>query len=129
MKCRVISALAVVFAIAAVAFLLTALTRSDRPADEEHPFGYGKERYFWSLMAAVSIFTSGAVFALYEGFSTIFGEGHEQTSAWVGYAVLGAASAMPMISLTPPTSFNCCALRRLSVMVTRLTGVPSLVRV
>lgn len=73
------------------ALLLTALRRSGRPADRRHPFGYGKERYFWSLMAAVSIFTSGAVFALYEGLTTIFGGEHEQTNAWVGYAVLGAA--------------------------------------
>jgi cation diffusion facilitator family transporter len=80
------------------ALLLTALRRSSRPADRRHPFGYGKERYFWSLMAAVSIFTSGAVFALYEGFSTIFGEGHEQASAWVGYAVLGAAFVLEGIS-------------------------------
>src|SRR3954447_7033437 len=50
------------------ALLLTALRRSSRPADRTHPFGYGKERYFWSLIAAVSIFVSGAVFAFYEGF-------------------------------------------------------------
>jgi cation diffusion facilitator family transporter len=73
------------------ALLLTALRRSSRPADRAHPFGYGKERYFWSLMAAVSIFTSGALFAFYEGFKTVFGEPEEQTSPLVGYAVLGLA--------------------------------------
>ena len=73
------------------ALLLTALRRSSRPADRSHPFGYGKERYFWSLMAAVSIFTSGALFAFYEGFSTIFGEPREQTSPLVGYLVLALA--------------------------------------
>jgi cation diffusion facilitator family transporter len=80
------------------ALLLTALRRSSRPADRRHPFGYGKERYFWSLMAAVSIFTSGAVFALYEGFSTIFGESEQQTSAWIGYLVLGGAFVLEGIS-------------------------------
>jgi cation diffusion facilitator family transporter len=73
------------------ALLLTALRRSSRPADRAHPFGYGKERYFWSLIAAVSIFVSGAVFAFYEGFRTIFGEQEEQTSPLIGYIVLGLA--------------------------------------
>ena len=49
------------------ALLLTALRRSSRKPDREHPFGYGKERFFWALIAAVSIFVSGAVFAAYEG--------------------------------------------------------------
>jgi len=80
------------------ALLLTALRRSSRPADRRHPFGYGKERYFWSLMAAVSIFTSGAVFAFYEGFRTVFSDDHEQTSPWVGYLVLALAFVLEGIS-------------------------------
>ncbi|WP_233158173.1 cation diffusion facilitator family transporter [Actinokineospora bangkokensis] len=71
--------------------LLTALRVSAKPADREHPFGYGKARYFWSLLAAVSIFASGAVFALYEGFATVFGEAEEQTSPVWAYAVLAIA--------------------------------------
>lgn len=71
--------------------LLTALRRSSKPADRVHPFGYGKERYFWSLLAAVSIFASGAMFSFYEGFSTVFGEPSEQSSPIVGYVVLGIA--------------------------------------
>ena len=69
--------------------LLTALRRSGRKPDREHPFGYGKERFFWALIAAVSIFVSGAVFAAYEGVRTMLGESEEQTLAWVAYAVLG----------------------------------------
>lgn len=80
------------------ALLLTALRRSSRPADRAHPFGYGKERYFWSLMAAVSIFTSGALFAFYEGFRTIFGEPEEQTSPLVGYLVLALAFVLEAVS-------------------------------
>ncbi len=52
-------------------FLLTALTRSRKPADVQHPFGYGMERYFWSLLAAVGIFVLGAGFSIYEGIHTI----------------------------------------------------------
>ena len=71
--------------------LLTALKRSDRKPDRQHPFGYGKERFFWALIAAVSIFVSGAVFAAYEGIRTMFGESEEQTLAWIAYAVLGVS--------------------------------------
>ncbi|HEX6360487.1 cation diffusion facilitator family transporter [Actinophytocola sp.] len=80
------------------ALLLTALRRSAKPADRRHPFGYGKERYFWSLMAAVSIFTSGAVFAFYEGFRTIFGDDHSQPSPIVGYVVLAVAFVLEGVS-------------------------------
>ncbi|MEU5690737.1 cation diffusion facilitator family transporter [Actinosynnema sp. NPDC020468] len=80
------------------ALLLTALRRSERPADRRHPFGYGKERYFWSLLAAVSIFVSGAVFAFYEGFRTVFGEAEEQTSPLVGYIVLAIAFVLEGVS-------------------------------
>ena len=48
-------------------FLLTALHRSRKPPDSAHPFGYGMERFFWSLLAAVGIFVTGAVFSLYQG--------------------------------------------------------------
>ncbi len=80
------------------ALLLTALRRSARPADRRHPFGYGKERYFWSLMAAVSIFTSGAVFAFYEGFRTVFSDDHSQSNPLVGYIVLGLAFVLESVS-------------------------------
>jgi cation diffusion facilitator family transporter len=71
--------------------LLTAVRRSSRPADRQHPFGYGKERYFWSLLAAVGILVSGAAFSGYEGVRTIV-EGGELTGyVWVSYLVLGLA--------------------------------------
>jgi cation diffusion facilitator family transporter len=72
-------------------FLLVSLSFSRREPDLEHPFGYGKERFFWALIAAVSIFVSGAVFAAYEGIRTMFGESEEQTLAWIAYAVLGVS--------------------------------------
>ena len=69
--------------------LLTALRRSRKAADRRHPFGYGKERFFWAMIAAVSVFVTGATFSVYEGLSTILGDDAEQTLAWVAYAVLG----------------------------------------
>jgi cation diffusion facilitator family transporter len=78
--------------------LLTALRRSERRADRRHPFGYGKERFFWALIAAVSIFVSGGVFAIYEGVRTMVGDEAEQTLAWVAYAVLAASFVIEGIS-------------------------------
>lgn len=71
--------------------LLVAVHRSDRPADREHPFGYGKERYFWSLLAAVAIFVSGAAFSVYQGLRTILRPAEESRLIWVNYAVLALA--------------------------------------
>ena len=53
--------------------LLTALKRSAKPPDRTHPFGYGKERYVFSLLAAVSIFVAGALFSIYQGVHTLLG--------------------------------------------------------
>jgi cation diffusion facilitator family transporter len=52
-------------------FLLTALHRSRKPADAKHPFGYGMERYFWALLAAVGILVLGAGFSITEGLRSI----------------------------------------------------------
>jgi cation diffusion facilitator family transporter len=82
------------------ALLLTALRTSSKPADRRHPFGYGKDRYFWSLLAAVSIFVSGAVFSFYEGFDAIFGPRVEQESPFVAYIVLGLAFVLESVSWT-----------------------------
>ncbi len=53
-------------------FLLTSLRKAARPADSIHPFGYGKERFFWALLAAVGIFVSGAGFSIFQGISSLF---------------------------------------------------------
>lgn len=74
--------------------LLIALRRSDRPADRKHPFGYGKERYFWSLLAAVAIFTIGASFAFYEGLHTIVAPHESSGMLWFNYPVLALAAVL-----------------------------------
>src|SRR6478672_10001701 len=76
--------------VADTVFLLTALTRSKKPADVRHPFGYGMERYFWSLLAAVGIFVLGAGFSVYEGIHSLL---HPEPveELLVAYVVLGVS--------------------------------------
>src|SRR3954466_7420888 len=47
--------------------MLYGLRKSKKPADEEHPFGHGRELYFWSLIVAFSVFAVGGVISIYEG--------------------------------------------------------------
>jgi cation diffusion facilitator family transporter len=79
--------------------LLVAQRRSRKPADASHPFGYGKERYFWSMLAAVAIFVSGAGFSIYEGVTTIFGAEEPSKYLWINYPVLVFAAVLEGISL------------------------------
>ena len=48
-------------------FLLIGSKRSKKENDEEHPFGYGREEFFWAFMVAILLFFGGAVFSIYEG--------------------------------------------------------------
>ncbi|MET7763285.1 cation diffusion facilitator family transporter [Streptomyces sp. NPDC005393] len=73
-------------------FLLASLKRSKRSSDARHPFGYGKERYFWSLLAAVGIFVMGGCFSFFEGAQALRSGSSEEHSGYViGLAVLGVA--------------------------------------
>ena len=49
-------------------FLVASVRRSERPPDDRHPFGYGAERFFWSLIAAVCIFVTGGGFSLFQAY-------------------------------------------------------------
>jgi cation diffusion facilitator family transporter len=69
-------------------FLMAALKRSKKPADSQHPFGYGMERYFWSLIAAVGIFVLGAGYSVFEGIRAIV-RPEPLGSLLIAYAVLG----------------------------------------
>ena len=72
--------------------LFAAIKRGNRPADQEHPFGYGKERFFYALLAAVGIFVAGAGFSVMEGVLTILHPGGSEGGSFLlKYAVLGAA--------------------------------------
>ena len=79
------------------AFLLASLHRGERPADSRHPFGYGQERYFWSLLAAFGIFIAGAGFSIFEGLLALTRDHSE--SPLIAYLVLAAAGLAEGASL------------------------------
>ncbi|MET8175886.1 cation diffusion facilitator family transporter [Streptomyces clavifer] len=78
--------------------LLTALRRSEKPPDEDHPLGYGPERYIWAMLAAVATFVGGAVFSLYDGIHTLL-RGEELGDPLVSYIVLAVAFLLEGFSL------------------------------
>ncbi|PPI69408.1 cation transporter [Rathayibacter rathayi] len=67
--------------------LLLGGRRSRRAADEEHPFGYGRERYVSAFVVSIILFSVGGVFSLYEGIEKI-AEPHELENAWLPILVL-----------------------------------------
>ncbi len=78
-------------------FLLASLRKGARPADAKHPFGYGQERYFWSLLAAFGIFIAGGGFSIFEGLLAL---GHESSgSPLLAYVVLVVAGLAEGTSL------------------------------
>ena len=72
-------------------FLLISLPLSKSAPDREHPYGHGKDRFFWSLLVAVGLFVAGAVFSVYEGITKITGESEGGESFLIAYVVLSAA--------------------------------------
>jgi len=71
--------------------LLVGIDRSQRAATAEHPFGHGKELYFWSLIVAVLIFGVGGGVSAYQGIVHILHPEPMGDPAW-NYVVLGAAA-------------------------------------
>src|SRR5574341_335671 len=78
------------------ALLLLGFRRSQKPADPRHPFGHGKELYFWSLIVAILIFALGGGMSVYEGVTHI-SRPHQSDPTW-NYVVLGIAFVFESIS-------------------------------
>ena len=72
--------------------------RGKRPADDAHPFGYGPERYFWSFVVALVLFSMGGLFALYEGIQKLINP-HAIEHAGIAYAILLLSIALESFSL------------------------------
>ena len=79
------------------ALMLLGLRQSRKPPDAEHPFGYGKELYFWSLIVSFGIFAVGCGMSVYEGLTHLI---HPEpvTNPFWNYVVLGFAFVFEGIS-------------------------------
>jgi cation diffusion facilitator family transporter len=77
--------------------LYIAIRRSRRPADPSHPFGYGPERYFWALLAAIGMFVVGGALSIWDGIRSLI-HPPELTAFWAGVTVLVIALALDGLS-------------------------------
>lgn len=73
--------------------LLYGQHRAQRPADRAHPFGYGRELYFWAFVVAILIFAVGAGVSIYEGWAHIVAP-EPLRDPTINYVVLGIAFAL-----------------------------------
>jgi cation diffusion facilitator family transporter len=71
--------------------MLYGLHRSRKPPDEDHPFGYGHELYFWTLMVGILVFALGGGMSIVTGLSHLAEPHPPQNAAW-NYAVLAVAA-------------------------------------
>lgn len=81
--------------------LLWGIHKSKRPADEMHPFGYGQELYFYTLIVSVLIFGLGGGMSVYEGIMHISQPLASEDAKW-NYIVLGCSAVFEGISLVLP---------------------------
>ena len=79
--------------------LLYGQRKAKRPADEAHPFGYGRELYFWAFVVAILIFAIGAGVSIFEGWRHIQ-EPEPLTSPTINYVVLAISFALEGSSWT-----------------------------
>ncbi len=80
-------------------FLLLGLRFYKRPASSKHPFGFGKERFFWSFIAAIFIFGVGATYAIYEGIQKL-AHPHAPSNLNWAYWVLAISFVLESASIT-----------------------------
>ncbi|MEV7965227.1 cation diffusion facilitator family transporter [Sphaerisporangium sp. NPDC088356] len=75
------------------ALLLLGDRQSKKRENRKHPFGYGRERYFYAFVVAVVLFTIGAVFSLYEGIEKIMHPHHVESPIWAFGVLVFAVAA------------------------------------
>jgi len=77
--------------------LFVGLKGSEKPADEEHPLGYGKLTCFWSFVVALILFSLGGVYSIYEGWHK-YNNPEPVTGIKIGLSVLGGAITLEGLS-------------------------------
>src|SRR3954453_21113849 len=92
-------------------FLYIAIRRSRHPAHPTHPFGYGPERYYWALLAAIGMFVIGGAVSVWDGVRSLL-HPPELEAFWIGVVVLVIALVLDGVSRT-------VALRQLRVQAAR----------
>ena len=78
--------------------LFVGMKRAERLATDKHPMGYGRESYIWSMMVAITLFSVGGLFSIYEGWLRM-GERHEVENAGVAMVILLIAVVLEAFSL------------------------------
>ena len=73
--------------------------RSIRPASDEHPFGFGRERYFYGFVVSVMLFTVGAAFSVYDGLHKILANPEAVRSPAIAFGVLALSAVLEAFSL------------------------------
>ncbi|MDD3444316.1 MAG: cation diffusion facilitator family transporter [Zavarzinia sp.] len=110
--------------------LLHGLRRAERPSDARHPFGYGKELYFWSFLVAILIFALGGGLSLYEGIQAVMNPAPHMGDTIVNYIVLGVAIVFEAYSFSVAVKeFNKGRGNKPMLRAIRDTKDPSLVTV
>ncbi len=91
--------------------LYIAIRRSRQPADATHPFGYGPERYYWALLAAIGMFLVGGAVSIWKGIHALV-HPPELEAFWVGVGVL-------VVAIVLDSASRVVALRQLRVQAAR----------
>jgi cation diffusion facilitator family transporter len=78
--------------------LIVGRGRSRRPASDEHPFGYGRERYFYGFVVSVMLFTVGAAFSVYDGLHKVLNPDAVRSPA-IAFGVLALSAVLEGFSL------------------------------
>jgi cation diffusion facilitator family transporter len=78
--------------------LLVGRARAGRAETEEHPFGYGRERYLYGFLVSVVLFSVGGAYSIYDGIHKII-KPEPLTTAWIAFGVLGLSFVLEASSL------------------------------